>query len=89
MTDNKTKVDAAQWLAVANKWSPKSIFTTEWMSGDTGPPAPGLYERHFEDGNHLHFWDGNLWWPDGAVGYKKMQPHSCQVGSFPCWRAFV
>lgn len=86
MSAHPMKIDPTSWLDTANERSPQVGSVTEWFPGDTHPEEAGYYERHFTDGNALHWWDGDVWRSHGPSERRGHSAHWRQVGDYPCWR---
>ena len=37
------------------------MTVTQWFSGDEKPVHIGLYERQYDSGNYIEYWDGLEW----------------------------
>ena len=79
-----SNIDPLHWLTIANERAPKSKSVTDWFHGGIAPVRPGYYERHYTDGNYLHYWSGKQW-----HSQKDCAPHWRQVGDYPAWRGLT
>jgi hypothetical protein len=74
-------IDPVFWLTIANERQPQSKSVTPWFSGAIAPVHSGYYERHYTDGNYMHYWCGTQWHSQAGC-----MPHWRQVGDYPAWR---